>query len=594
MDRQDSSVMLYKFPAACAARWARAPRFGKSFFIIALLVVLVGASAASARAQSLTRELSLPEKGTVAIKNRNGRITVIAVEEQKSGVSLSASSSGAAVSEGDVISATTGASLQIDVGPRRESERIDLTVRVPARARVRIETEAGMVDVVGNFEQAEVRTNTGTIHADVPVDAVQFEFIWEASRPRFFSDVELPKVKEKAGGWYAISGKLGNKEAKKEERVRLTFNTQRGLVLLNVDPSMVPSDLRERPLTEAARAVVRSGDSRLMEPIRKVSPRMFGDYAKTLPPPREMPSLVERQPPGQVTVEVAPQTMRLNVSVTDRNGRAVSGLREPDFTLFENGQERKILDVKPANAPFNLVLLLDVSGSVEERIDFIRKAARNFLATASPQDRISIISFRDDIQIISDFTTDRQQLSISLDKIDAGGGTAYYDALAYTLVETLKQLRGERTAIVVLSDGDDNRSFIPFGAILDAVSESGALIYPLYVPSILIPEASVPQPTTTLDPTRSRYLTITTRAIEQGKQLASASGGVFYQIRRLEDLQRAYDDVVAQLRMSYTITYSSNSAPPERRIRVRVNREGASARPSPVVNVSPDSEGARK
>lgn len=589
--------MLYRFPAAHLLL-ARAPRFRQTLAIVFALALLAASLAAPARAQSgVVRELNLPQKGTVSIKNRNGRVTVIAVDEQKSAVSLKAESTGASVEESDVVSAVTGSTVEIDVRARGEKDRIDLTVRVPARSKVKVESEAGAVDVVGNFEAAEVRTNTGTIHADVPTDALSFDFLWEASRPRYFSDVELPKVKEKAGGWYVITGKLGEKKASKDERVRLNLTTQRGVILFNVDPSQVPSDLRDRPLTEAARAIVRSGDSRLMEAIRKVSPKLFGDYAKTLPPPKEAPSLVTRSSaPGEVTTEVSPQLLRLNVSVTDRNGRAMSGLRAQDFTLFENGQERKIVDVKPVNSPFNLVLLLDVSGSVEERMDFIRKAARNFLSTASPQDRISIISFRDDIQIISDFTTDRQQLSLSLDKIDAGGGTALYDALAYTLVDTLKPLRGERTAIVVLSDGDDNKSFIPFGAVLEATIESGALIYPLYVPSILIPESSVAAPATTLDPTRSRYLTITTRAEEEGKKLAAVSGGIFYPIRRLEELQRAYDDVVAQLRMSYTITYASNSAPAgERRVRIRVNREGASARPSPAVNVASQAgEGARK
>ena len=122
---------------------------------------------------------------------------------------------------------------------------------------------------IGNLEFAEVRTNTGTIHADVPLDAVKFRFLWGASRPRYLSDVELPEIKEKAGGTFAISGKLGEQKAKKEERVELNFLTQRGVVLLNVDPSMVPSDLRERPLTEAARAIVRSGDSQLIDAIRK-------------------------------------------------------------------------------------------------------------------------------------------------------------------------------------------------------------------------------------------------------------------------------------------------------------------------------------
>jgi VWFA-related protein len=221
---------------------------------------------------------------------------------------------------------------------------------------------------------------------------------------------------------------------------------------------------------------------------------------------------------------------------------------------------------------------------VEERIDFIRKAARDFLRTASPQDRISIISFQNDIKIISDFSTDRGLLSKKLDEIDAGGATALWDALGYTLVYTLKPLRGERTAVVILSDGDDNKSFVPFPAILESVIESGALIYPLYVPSGLIPESSVPRPSITVDPMRTRYLTITTRAAEEGQKLATVSGGVFYPIKRLEDLQKAYDDVVAQMRTAYTITYATGAdGKGHRRIRVRANREGASVRLSPVV-----------
>jgi len=243
--------------------------------------------------------------------------------------------------------------------------------------------------------------------------------------------------------------------------------------------------------------------------------------------------------------------------------------------------------VTPASEPFNLVLLLDVSGSVEERIDFIRKAARDFLRTASPQDRISIISFHDDIKIISDFTTDRALLSKRLDELEAGGATALYDALGYTLVDTLRPLRGERTAVVIMSDGDDNKSFVPFPAILEATIESGALIYPLYVPSGLIPESSVPRPALTVDPMRTKYLTITTRAAEEGEKLASVSGGLFYPIKRLEDLQNAYDDVVAQMRTAYTITYSSTAnGTGHRRIRVRANRDGASVRLSPAVATS--------
>jgi VWFA-related protein len=550
------------------------------------LCLVLGGLCSTALAQGFKQELEAPEKVSLSVKNLEGRVSVIASEEQQKKVTVDAVSSGSPIEPDDVKVEQKGGVFVIDVRPRGEKNRIDLVVTIPTRSKVEVEGQAGSVDVVGSVESAVVKTDTGTIHADVPLEAVKFNFVWEASRPRYMSDVELPPIKEKAGGVYKLSGRLGDKDAKKEELVALDFRTQRGVVLLNIDPAMAPADLRERPLTEAARAIVRSGDLELVEAIRKVSPKMFGDYAKTLPPPEKEPSLVKRTPPGRIVSSVAPQLMRFTASVTDRNGRAIGGMRESDFTVWENGIERRVTDVSPANEPFNLVLLLDVSGSVEERMDFIRKAARDFLRTASRQDRISIISFRDDIQVISDFSTDRQMLSRKLDEIDAGGGTALYDALGYVLSEQVKRLRGERTAIVVMSDGDDNKSFLPFPAILQALVESGALVYPLYVPSGLIPEASVPKPEITIDPLRTRYLTLTTRADEEGRKLATASGGVYYPIRRIEDLQKAYDDVVAQLRSAYTITYASNSVSSSPRVRVRTNRDGASVRLSPVVGLN--------
>jgi VWFA-related protein len=562
--------------------------FFRQFFPALICALLLAIFSCPAYAQGFKQELDVPEKVDLTVRNLDGRVSVVASDEQQKKVTVDAKSAGSAINPSDVKCEVKGGNVTVDVRARGEKDRIDVVVTIPSRSKVSVDGKAGAVDVVGNVESAIVKTDTGTIHADVPLDALKFEFVWEASRPRYMSDVELPAVKEKAGGMFRLSGRLGEKEKQKdkEQLIALNFRTQRGVVLLNVDPEMAPADLRERPLTEAARAIVRSGDPELVSAIRKVAPKMFGDYAKTLPPLEREPALVRGSAPGQIVSAVAPQLLRFNASVVDRNGRAISGMRESDFTVWENGVERRVTNVAPANEPFNLVLLLDVSGSVEERMDFIRKAARDFLRTASPQDRISIISFRDDIQVISDFSTDRQMLSRKLDEIDAGGGTALYDALGYVLSEQVKRLRGERTAIVVMSDGDDNKSFLPFPAILDALSESGALVYPLYVPSGLIPEGSVPKPEITIDPLRTRYLTLTTRAEEEGRKLASASGGVYYPIHRLEDLQKAYDDVVAQLRSAYTITYASNASSASPRVRVRTNRDGASVRLSPVVGLN--------
>ena len=127
----------------------------------------------------------------------------------------------------------------------------------------------------------------------------------------------------------------------------------------------------------------------------------------------------------------------------------------------------------------------------------------------------------------------KPKLSESLDTFDAGGGTAYYDALAFALTETLRPLRGERTAIVALSDGDDNRSFLPFDSLLGSIQESGALIYPLYVPSGLIAASATSNPTKAVDPCGRVIIALTSKAETEGENLAQISGGVYYPITQL-------------------------------------------------------------
>ncbi|MDQ1613742.1 MAG: Ca-activated chloride channel [Pyrinomonadaceae bacterium] len=551
--------------------------------------------AAVCRAQGVERELEAAAGAAtlVSVKNLSGRVTVVAAAEgeERKRVSLRAESPGAAVKESDVRTVAAGGRVEVEVKEGRgERDRVDLFLRVPERARVRVETRAGAVDVSGSLSEVEAVSDTGTIRADVPLDSLRYSFRWTASRPRFYSEVELGKVEEKRGGRFEVSGRFGDKKAKRDQRVKLDLETERGVILFGVDPSSVPADLRERQLTEAARAIIRSGNQDLIEAIRKITPRFVGEYAQTLPPPRGgAPVLALATKNERAVREVAPQLMRVNANVTDRQGRAIAGLERKDFSVSEGDAAREVVAVETSRTPFNLVLLLDVSGSVEERLDFIRKSALAFVNTVSPQDRIAIISFRDDVQLISDFTTDRSLLAQRIKDIEAGGGTALYDALAYTLVETLKPLRDERTAIVVISDGDDNRSFIPFPYILETIIETGAVVYPLYIPSGLIPASSAPSAVASLDPTRTRFLTLTSRADEEGRKLASVSGGVYYPVRRFDELQLAYDDVVAQLRTSYTVSYQTTSAATRGRVRVRVAREGAVVRLSPVVSTTPQS-----
>ena len=601
---------------------------------LVFILVIAFVFTASADAQSLVRELKMQTGGVVEIINRFGRVEAAAAPKPQptSDTPVSAenkftvsASSTLAVAESELKVDASGGKMRIEVVPAKTGKRIDVSLTLPARSRVRIETTEGEVLVSGDMESIEVTTGTGTIAADVPTDDLNYTLFWTESRPRFLSDIELAKVKERSGGKFEIKGhfadetdvseqpavsggstsdteastestdrdkpKTKDQKSKSKDRhpasVSLNFTTARGIVLLNVPPNEVMRDLRERPLTNAAKAIIRSGNSDLMDAIRRASPKYFGDYAKTLPPARSLPSFSERE----AQADAQPSALkRATVRVTDQFNRAIAELTPADFQVTENNAEREVVSVRPVTAPFNLVLLLDVSGSVDNYVNFIRKAARSFVDTVDKNDRISIVLFNDDVKVLSKFTTDKQVLSESLDTFDAGGGTAYYDAVAYTLAETLRPMRGDRTAIVVLTDGDDNRSFLPFDSLLGSIEESGALIYPLYVPSALIAATNGGTTETAIDPLRNRYISLSTKAEGEGERLAKVSGGVYYPITQLSQIQTAYDDIVVQLRTAYDITYRSQIADASGtraspRLKVKVNKPNAYVSLGQVVKV---------
>ena len=295
---------------------------------------------------------------------------------------------------------------------------------------------------------------------------------------------------------------------------------------------------------------------------------------RTLPPAIREPYLSEKTS-LQTGANAGYRTML--VDVVDLYNRSVPDLDAKDFEVPRTARLATFSRSSRSRLPFNLVLLLDVSGSVDNYVNFIRKAARQFVDTMGPQDRIAIVTFNDDVHVISRFTTDKVKLSESLDTFDAGGGTAYYDALAYTLADTLRPLRGDRTAVVVLTDGDDNRSFLPFDALKDTIEESGALIYPLYVPSSLIAASETAGPDKSLDWMRQKYMGLTDKASGEGEKLAQASGGMYYPITQLSQIQTAYRRHRQAAATAYSVTFHSEATEPGKtaRLRIKVKRENA-------------------
>ncbi|MEP6944578.1 MAG: VWA domain-containing protein [Acidobacteriota bacterium] len=491
--------------------------------------------------------------------------------------------------------------MTVQISAVEARKRIDVTIEVPERSAIKVDTSDGAISVAGNVASVQARTDTGTISVDVPTSDLSYQFLWTESRPRYVADFDLVGVKERTAGRFEIKGHLGEQDVSKKKKakarysdsfppidmmgdseskkinpavsraVALNMTTARGIILLNVPASEVGSDLRERPLTEAAKAIIRSGDSLLMQAIRRSAPKYFADYERSLPPYKREPAFADRKRVENLTNA---SVQRALVRVTDLRNRAIAGLKASDFEVFESGSPQEIISVDQSTAPFNLVLLLDVSGSVENYVDFIRKAARNFVNAVDKNDRVSIVIFNEDVNVLSNFTTDKVKLSESLDTFDAGGGTAYYDALGYIIADTLRPLKGDRTAIVVLTDGDDNLSFLAFDSLIGSIEESGALIYPLYVPSGLI--AFAEQTTNSdIDPMRKKYMSLSAKSEGEGAKLAKASGGVYYPITRITEIETAYEDIVQQLRTAYVVkfrskTFATDVSP---RLKIKVKRE---------------------
>ena len=279
-------------------------------------------------------------------------------------------------------------------------------------------------------------------------------------------------------------------------------------------------------------------------------------------------------------IRVDSQLVTLNISVIDRGtNRGLLGLNQSDFHLFEDGQEQRIVQFESSSAPFDMVLLIDLSGSTREVVKLIRAAALRFVEAARPADRIAVITFAGEAKIISELTADRELLRQRIETIDtARGDTKLYDATNFAMSEVLKQSKNSRrTAIVVMSDGLDGT--IPgisgqqgsvkysYPETLRNVQEFDGVLYTLWLNTeyeAMSPEDTQPE---AFDMGHDRM-----------KQMAEAGGGIFYSVQRLTDLAGAYEQVVADLGTVYSLAYKpSNSARDGhwRAIRIGVNRPNA-------------------
>jgi VWFA-related protein len=178
-------------------------------------------------------------------------------------------------------------------------------------------------------------------------------------------------------------------------------------------------------------------------------------------------------------VRVNTTLVTLPVSVTDRDGRYIPNLRKEDFRLWEDGVEQPVAFFSSVDKPFSVVLMLDTSGSTRFRLEEIQDAAITFVSQLRQDDRVMIVSFDDDIRILTEFTNDRSRLRDAIRRTRPGDGTKLYDAVDLVMNQRLNDIAG-RKAIVLFTDGVDTTSrHASYASNVRDAEELDALIYPV-------------------------------------------------------------------------------------------------------------------
>ena len=178
-------------------------------------------------------------------------------------------------------------------------------------------------------------------------------------------------------------------------------------------------------------------------------------------------------------IRVNTTLVTIPVSVMDRDGRYVPNLQKEEFRVWEDGVEQEVAFFQSVDKPFSVVLMLDTSPSTQFRLEDIQDAAISFVNQLRSDDRVMVVSFNDDIKILSEFTTDRSKLQRAIQRSKTDDGTRLYDAVDMVINQQLSRVQG-RKAIVLFTDGVDTTSKRASyqSNIMDA-QELDALIYPV-------------------------------------------------------------------------------------------------------------------
>ena len=303
-------------------------------------------------------------------------------------------------------------------------------------------------------------------------------------------------------------------------------------------------------------------------------------------------------------IRVNTTLVTIPVSVMDRDGRYVPNLQKEEFRIWEDGVEQEVAFFQSVDKPFSVVLMLDTSPSTQFRLEDIQDAAITFVNQLRPDDKVMVVSFNDDIKVLSDFTTDRSKLRRAIERSRTDDGTRLYDAVEMVINQQLSRVQG-RKAIVLFTDGVDttSRRANYQSTIMDA-QELDALIYPVQYDTqrdMNVMNYPVGRPIDIFGQilggifgggknnkgggggsqrrgtARDEY----ELANDYLRELANNTGGREYHADSLQNMSYAFANVAEELRRQYSIGYYPKRPPQagqRRQIRVRARQPNLAVR----------------
>ena len=449
-----------------------------------------------------------------------------------------------------------------------ENHSPDILVEVPFGERVSVETRDGDIVLTGMMRRAMVRSLEGALTVEVPLEFTGLH-IESPIRPQALNvapgrhgTTVRTVVGSGVSTWAFRKGvDVGVTGYKGFVRAELQFPRA-----LTVRDWRIPEDWPVKPHSHAKAAI----------------DRLLADAKRRRESPRRTPGIQRERGivPGSpetstddVLFTADVRMVSMSVAVSDSGGRPLPGLTKENFRVEEDGQAQDIRVATAEESPFNLAILLDLSGSTSVDLEYMRQATLRLIGIAGPNDRVALYAMAGSLFCrLSPLTSDKEELVARGNELTyPEGGSPLWDSIALAYDEELADRAGERSAIIVISDGIDGRisgqatpSTLRASRLIDAAGEMDARIYPIFLLS------------------GQRFgRNWSNQARQRLEALAAKTGGRLFPAQSIAEIEPVIPRLVEELRSVYGVAYYPANQVFDggwRRVRIEVDLPGAQVR----------------